>query len=931
MLLNKLESMLNIRPGEWRETGFFWFFTFFCWFSIALGDSIADTLFIKRAGVENLPLMFIVCSLVAIPLSLTLALLQGKVEKRQLTSAVGMISALAVLSVVQFSGIEDNSSIVGPYVLYFVTNLMMFVLPVILSVLLGTQFNSLKAKRLVPIVFTGVIAGRVTAGATLSYLALYYPVPSILWFWVIVHATAFVFFFLGSGSFVKPQIQSFFQRPGDQRQAKFFDRLRNFMHSLTESRLVLFLVLSAVCANFSYYFAEFQSASILNLHFSSENELARFYGWFTIFASLLAFLFQAFITGNLIHRLGISNTNLIYPALAMSAFAATFMSFSLWPGVWLKFVQFGLLTALFQPVSNLFYNALPPREKARIITVSEGVLQPLGTVVTGLILYYAGKNTELVRLFPLLAMSAWFGIAVLMRAPYRDSLLKLLRSSSLDFFHKGALQKLNLDRNTFNMLLSHLDSSDEETSVLIVQLILSNCDRGSREQMLQRIGKFSDERKIELLRQVSLPVDHFTAEFLFACLDSTNVDLQYQALKAISIFPSSPRLRQRVTGFIASDSEHLRCIAAAILVRIGDLDQMMRSLEIIQAYILAGDSASVLKGIEIIGHTGDERFWVNLRPFFSSGDVRIRLAAAQAFEKILVSGETDEHYEIIGRLIKDDLREIRYLALRILTRLTESKWFYHVIEGLSDSSPRNRKIAEEILIAHYDDKFSDLIMVLESSEATLYAKAAVAGILATSQDNSVRDYLHLFGKRVIQQLYEYKLEEYVITRDTAAESSVYMRMLLRERAWSLTRLIVCLIAPEQNREARDLFKSLYSSNEELVSNAVEVLQNMGERQLVYHIIPVLENISLENIAAYAMKAFAMREKDLRIILGKYLNSSDHELKEAAIHTVCMSEIRDLIPVLKKIEADVSLSDSVLSTCRWATETLRARGITMQYQ
>ncbi|EKD83530.1 MAG: hypothetical protein ACD_39C00616G0001, partial [uncultured bacterium] len=154
---------------------------------------------------------------------------------------------------------------------------------------------------------------------------------------------------------------------------------------------------------------------------------------------------------------------------------------------------------------------------------------------------------------------------------------------------------------------------------------------------------------------------------------------------------------------------------------------------------------------------------------------------------------------------------------------------------------------------------------------------------------------------------------------------------LRERAWSLTRLIVCLIAPEQNREARDLFKSLYSSNDELVSNAVEVLQNMGERQLVYHIIPVLENISLENVVAYAMKAFSMREKDLRIILGKYLNSSDSELKEAAIHTVCMSEIRDLIPVLKKIEADTTLSDSVLSTCRWATESLKARGITMQYQ
>ncbi|EKD83052.1 MAG: Cyclic nucleotide-binding protein, partial [uncultured bacterium] len=282
-----------------------------------------------------------------------------------------------MLAAVHYIGSDNSGSTIGCYVLYFVTNLLVFVVPVILSVLLGTQFNSLKAKRLVPIVFTGVIAGRVAAGATLSYLALRYPVPSILWFWVIMHALAFVFFFLGSNSFVRPQIQSFFQRPGEQKQTKFFDRLRNFIRTLTESQLVLFLVLSAVMANFSFYFAEFQSASILNAQFASENDLAMFYGWFTICASLLAFLFQAFITGSMIHRLGISNTNIVYPILAFTAFLGTALSFTLGPGVWLKFVQLGLLTALFQPVSNLFYNALPPREKARIITVSEGVVQPL--------------------------------------------------------------------------------------------------------------------------------------------------------------------------------------------------------------------------------------------------------------------------------------------------------------------------------------------------------------------------------------------------------------------------------------------------------------------------------------------------------------------------------------------------------------------------
>ena len=61
MILEKIESLLNVRANEWRETGFFWLFTFLCWFSLALGDSISDTLFIKRAGVENLPAMFMIC------------------------------------------------------------------------------------------------------------------------------------------------------------------------------------------------------------------------------------------------------------------------------------------------------------------------------------------------------------------------------------------------------------------------------------------------------------------------------------------------------------------------------------------------------------------------------------------------------------------------------------------------------------------------------------------------------------------------------------------------------------------------------------------------------------------------------------------------------------------------------------------------------
>ena len=143
----------------------------------------------------------------------------------------------------------------------------------------------------------------------------------------------------------------------------------------------------------------------------------------------------------------------------------------------------------------------------------------------------------------------------MIRQPYRESLLKLLRSSSLDFFRKGELQKLNLDTNTLNLLLNSLDTADEDTTALVIQLIVSHGDRSSREQMTARLNHFSDERKLDILRQINLPVDHFVAEFLFGCLESHSDELKRHALRALTGFPASARLRDRVLPFLKSESK----------------------------------------------------------------------------------------------------------------------------------------------------------------------------------------------------------------------------------------------------------------------------------------------------------------------------------------------------------------------------------------
>ncbi len=927
MIKEKIESFMNIRPGEWGEAFFFWIFNFLIWFSLGIGDSLGDTLFIKRVGYENLPQMFILCSILAIPLTLFFTLAQGKFEKRRLTNFIGFISAVflfVAIKIVNDKGVYASEF--GYHLIYFVKNSLFLVLVANFSIIISTQFNSLKGKRLVPLIFTGSIGGQIASGVSLNFLALRLQVDEILWVWLAVHCGAFFWFVIGSERFVKRPIRGILSMEESRRGPGFFEQTARLGRLIFSSRLVFLLILSSFFLTFTAYFSDFTTAGIFSKHFVSENNLARFYGVFNIFSSFFAFIIQGTLTGFLIHRFGVGISNLIFPLIALLGFGGVMASCTLIPGVILRFISEGLGLAIFTPVNNLFYNALPKQDKSQIIAVNEGVFLPLASVAAGLMILATKESMFFTRIIPIVVALTWFIVCFLLKKPYRDGLMRLLKSSNLDLFSRKAFEKLPLDANTMNLLLDLLASADDETSGLIVQLILNNANREKKEKLFKILRGFSDSRKSEILKRIRFSSEKMIGDFLLDCLESNDEKLQLLSLKGLAAFPSSERLRRKVPEFLNCESLRLRALAAVILARIGDLDQMVLSMQIINDLIYSQVEKEKLLGIEVLGFTYDERFWVNLRPFLSSADSKVRLAAARSLELLMKSGEAGEHYDLMSQLIKDDYREIRHLALKMMARLSGKKWFFLVVEGLSDSSPRNRKLSEEILISKYDDMIAELIMVLENNDSSLHAKASVAKILSATQDSGIREYLHQFGNRVIRKLYEYKIEEYVLKKDLGPEKSEYFSMILTERAWAMTKLIICLVAPEQNREARDLFKSLYSSNEEMISNAIEVLQNMGERQLVYHIIPILENISLKQIANYGMEAFSIHENDAKIILGKYLSSRDRELREAAIFTICKSEIEDLVPAVRNILKASGTTDETRKLCEWTLFKLEEKGI-----
>ncbi len=134
------------------------------------------------------------------------------------------------------------------------------------------------------------------------------------------------------------------------------------------------------------------------------------------------------------------------------------------------------------------------------------------------------------------------------------------------------------------------------------------------------------------------------------------------------------------------------------------------------------------------------------------------------------------------------------------------------------------------------------------------------------------------------------------------------------------------MAPDQNQAARTLFKSLYSPNQETMSNAIEILQTMGESTLIYHLLPVLEGLSLKQIGEYGMRVFSLPRPSARQVLGRHLLCLDLELKEATIYTIGALGMTELAPAIKKIQASEGNIESVGEICRWALDQLARAGL-----
>jgi hypothetical protein len=369
--------------------------------AVAAGDATVHTIFVARAGADRLPEALLLRAVVS-PL---LAYLYARLARHRTPRAV-LVGLLVLAAAIAVAGrfalsIEDF----GPLAAYVIHELVASVLTVHWGVYLLHHLAGDHALRGAPVVFASARLGAALAGVALAGLVTVAGAPSGMYLMAALYLLAAVGTFGAARRHVdarrehgqtaaeaaenpKQASDEVVESPiayasgDDAARPSTAPARKAGLRLLAHSALLPALAASTVIMVFVRFALRYQQQSLLEE--VPEVELGQILSTYTIGANLLGAALQVLLLGRLLPRLGLTRTNTFYALATVGTQIALLFSPGLAAALLARFTDNELKHSVKTPLSSLFYEAFPPKERAGARALVLGVVSPFGQVVGAL-------------------------------------------------------------------------------------------------------------------------------------------------------------------------------------------------------------------------------------------------------------------------------------------------------------------------------------------------------------------------------------------------------------------------------------------------------------------------------------------------------------------------------------------------------------------
>ncbi|MDB9312013.1 hypothetical protein PN462_02790 [Spirulina sp. CS-785/01] len=805
--------------------------TTFSIFSLTLGTS----LFLSHAGVEYLPLSYLMMGVAAFPIYTGISRIVDNTSRPRLFRYL-LIGATLLVLILQRLLFLDTLPIyfvlhIGAYIQWILT------LEVLLPSLVTDYFTTLDWKRYTHWLRMAMAIGGLLGGGLASILAQPLTNEQMLLGLPLLYGITFL-----QLCYLERTITPI--APGySEEKTKTQLSWRNLPQLLKQYPVIFFLAGSTSLFILLYITSEFLYLRIYAEAFTDDRSLTRFLGLMRVVNNLLPLFVLYCVTRPLLKRFGVTRMNLVYPFTTLLSFVGLALQFNLVMGVLANLNNDGLDDSTNQPIHNLNFNAVPYRLVGQVRAIANGLFYALGLALAGILLGVVRQwlTPVEIALVGVVLSGLFLLVRYGMSKSYLASLLSLLRTGSVQWEDVSEGLR-HLPTPYTGNVQDLLISQDRDQQILGLAL-------ASRLDNPKAILPYLDPLFISADSQIHQGIIHFFRK----CHHS---DLQNYLLQQLKI-PDTPRQCVALEVLIATQysftDQQLRRL-------LDTSNRQLRSLTCVAATAVESEDPNIqesctlfweedlepdleLAVIRAIRTTRNRRFIPLLQQIVANASIQVMREGLDTLALLARPGESPLAQMAVSKLSSFDPL-VRAVALKLVGTVRSPQFLLDVAVGLEHRNLAVRLWAASAL-ANYGEQGLSVAKIYLASRRFEVVDMAIAAIAKVGTKRAV-DILYNFVKPDLQLLPQ--TQQWLEQLPPYPSEWRFVRLILNDFHQTLIhRIFYILSVIDQEgtfREIRPILQTGVrgkSPDRRLRANALELLSTFEHRRFVLPLLPLLEN------------------------------------------------------------------------------------------
>jgi AAA family ATP:ADP antiporter len=911
-----LSKIFNVRHGEGRILSALLIHSLFMGIGIIFFYSAASAIFLIKFDAKTLPYAFIGSAFI-VPV---MGLLFGELEQRLPVTRLFHITLSFIFGSILVSWVLlitfDSKWLV--FAIFIWAHVIFVLCYLEFWGLVGRCFNVRQGKRLFGLVGTGEVAATIFSGLAVPAIVEWVGTPNLLLgsaggiglcFLVLVYI-----FNLPEGSFTEEE-----NKEGADEEQNL-----NIFQELKKSRYMTLITALWILSISAFYFLDFAFFQQAETRYSTEDELAGFFGILLGVAGVVTLLSRLFVSGPLLSRFGLTAGLLALPlTLTFGSGLVLLGNFSVsvgilfWMVIILRILDEVVRTSIEEPAKRVLYQPLPVNKRLGFQTLVEGLTEPLAGGLAGAILLILISLLDLKTVhvaFILFCIGGiWLGVVLALGKEYQKALLNALSKRTL-----GDVKVSLIDASSVEILKKGLNHSNPGVIVYC----------------------------LNMLQEMEHPQ---LATYLIDLLDHSNSQIRLEALERIETrkFHSTiDEVRQRV------EKEELTKIKGVALRVLCELDKNF-SYEKVAPYVEDADPdirKGVIVGLLKNGGIEETSFAENhLGDSILSPHWEIRLFVAQ----VLGEAGSKNFNEMLLRLMRDENLEVRKAALKASGKLKIDYLWPEVLKNLE--SPTTHTAAFSALISGKESVLPFLEQKFKENDCSIEFIIYISricgqiggdkslGILMHNISYPIEEVRHQIllslsrhnyqmpveGKEKIIESIHSEIENAAWTlrsqldTENRDDSEILKRALNQSWLGNRERVLLLLSLIDSPKEIHRIRNNLASPSTDQRAYALEALENVISKNIRDLILPVIDDLQpterLQKLSLKFPQESLDYEERLAAIISRSMERTSPWTKACALYMAGKTDSFNHYDVI--IDSLSSQVPYIRETAAWALHSL----------